>query len=488
MDSSREIEDALRAAVGGYRRAGRRARRRSQAATGGSSGLSLTSQHRTIPRDMAGIDNDNGDRFAGWRRLAQAQLPAVVAALVFGGLWIAGLLAAAPALVGFLLVAAAALIATTRDEMKPAVALEEELLRPRLADAAIEALLTGLPDPVVALGGHDEVVAFNAAATAVAPALRRGEQVSLALRMPEVLDAIRRARATGTVQRAEFSERVPVDRWYDAVITPIPAIEAAPDLLLLAFHDLTPLRRVEQMRADFVANASHELRTPLAALSGFIDTLQGPAREDTAARERFLVIMQAQATRMARLIDDLLSLSRIELNAHLRPDKQVDLVAIVRQVADGLQTLARDRSVEIRMSLPAVPVPVLGDRDELIRVLENLVENALKYAASGKRVDVVLSLADEADTPEAIVAVRDYGPGIAPEHLPRLTERFYRVDVVESRAQGGTGLGLALVKHILNRHAGRLTIESTAGHGATFVVHLPLAAAARPATPQLSAC
>ena len=190
---------------------------------------------------------------------------------------------------------------------------------------------------MVALDHRSDVVALNAQASEVAPALRRGEPVSLGLRVPEVLDAIRRARASGTAQRVEFFQRVPLDRWYEAMVTPILSAGPAPEpgLVLLAFHDLTPLRRVEEMRADFVANASHELRTPLATLSGFIDTLQGPAREDTAARERFLAIMQVQANRMARLIDDLLSLSRIELNAHLRPDKQVDLVAILRQVADS---------------------------------------------------------------------------------------------------------------------------------------------------------
>ena len=230
------------------------------------------------------------------------------------------------------------------------------------------------------------------------------------------------------------------------------------------------------MRADFVANASHELRTPLATLSGFIDTLQGPARDDAAARERFLAIMEAQATRMARLIDDLLSLSRIELNAHVRPVTPVDLAALVRQVVDALQTLARDRGVEIAVTAPPKPLIVPGDRDELVRLFENLIENALKYGGSGKRVAVALSRGAAADgAAEAIVAVRDYGPGIAAEHLPRLTERFYRVDVAGSRAQGGTGLGLALVKHILNRHRGRLAIESKAGEGATFTVRLPLA-------------
>ena len=247
-------------------------------------------------------------------------------------------------------------------------------------------------------------------------------------------------------------------------------VGAAPGMILLVFQDLTPLRRSEEMRVDFVANASHELRTPLAALSGFIDTLLGSAREDAEARNRFLAIMKAQANRMTRLIGDLLSLSRVELNEHMHPETPVDLVPVVRQVIDGLQTLATDRNVGIVISPPDAPVMVPGDRDELTRVFENLIENALKYGASGKRVDVKCA----ATSSEALVTIRDYGPGIAAEHIPRLTERFYRVDVTQSRAEGGTGLGLALVKHILNRHRGKLSIESEAGKGATFAVRLPL--------------
>jgi two-component system, OmpR family, phosphate regulon sensor histidine kinase PhoR len=416
--------------------------------------------------------------FHGLRR-TRAVLGAT--AVVFAGLWALGAIAAWPAVAGFVVIAAAVLIATASTDSMPVVLPRDEPPVPRVGDPLIEAVLAGLPDPVVALDRRGDVVALNARAGAVAPALRRGEPVSLGLRVPEVLDAIRRARASGNAQRVEFFERVPFDRWYEAIVTPILSVGPASTrgLVLLAFHDLTPLRRVEEMRADFVANASHELRTPLAALSGFIDTLQGSAREDPAARERFLAIMQVQADRMARLIDDLLSLSRIELSAHLRPDTQVDLGAILRQVADSLQTLARDRDVEVKTTGTATALLVPGDRDELIRVFENLVENALKYAASGKRVDIALFSGEGPDgRREARVAVRDRGPGIAPEHLPRLTERFYRVDVSESRAQGGTGLGLALVKHILNRHGGRLTIESVLGQGATFTAHLPLPDAA----------
>jgi two-component system, OmpR family, phosphate regulon sensor histidine kinase PhoR len=404
-----------------------------------------------------------------------ALLVIAAAALVFAGLAIAGALAGGRAIVGFAIVAAAALLARRlgKERGQPALPLAVS----ERVDDPLRAVIAGLPDPVIALGGDGRVLAFNERARALAPALRRGEPVSLALRMPELIEAIGRAYARGEQQRVEYSERVPLDRWFETIVMPIKREPDAskPDLVLMTFHDLTPLRRVEEMRADFVANASHELRTPLAALSGFIETLQGPARDDTKARERFLGIMQEQARRMARLIDDLLSLSRIELNAHRRPDTPVDLVPIVRQVVDGLQMLARDRGVIVNVETTDV-LKVAGDRDELVRILENLIENALKYGAAGKRVDIALARAVSADgEPEAQVSVRDYGPGIAPEHLPRLTERFYRVDVRESRAQGGTGLGLALVKHILNRHRGRLTIESTLGAGATFTVHLPTA-------------
>ncbi len=349
---------------------------------------------------------------------------------------------------------------------------------------AISDVVASLPDPTILLDADGRVVTRNAAAGSIAPALKRGEPAMLAIRIPEVLEAVRRAALGRKSERAEFAERVAPERWFEVIVTPVPVrgyAGTSQSWLLLSFRDLTPIRRVEEMRVDFVANASHELRTPLAALSGFIETLKGPARNDTAARERFLDIMEAQAKRMARLIDDLLSLSRIELAAHVRPETRVELVPIVRQVVDALQMLARDRGVAVAVHAPAEPLVVSGDRDELTRVFENLIENALKYGASGKRVDITLSRAfNVSGGEEALVAVRDYGPGIPAEHLPRLTERFYRVDVAESREQGGTGLGLALVKHIMNRHRGRLTIESRPGEGATFSVRLPMSTSAAP--------
>src|SRR5947209_2885395 len=271
---------------------------------------------------MTATHDSGATRPARWLDgLKRTRFVLAAAALAFGALWLLGAIAAAPALAGFTLIAAAVLIATASAETTPALLPRDEPRAPRIGDPLIEAVLAAVPDPVVALDHRGDVVALNVRAAAIAPALRPGESVSLGLRVPEVLEAIRHARASGILQRAEFFQRVPLDRWYEAIATPISGADFNPGLVLLAFHDLTPLRRVEEMRADFVANASHELRTPLAALSGFIDTLRGSAREDPVARERFLEIMQAQADRMARLIDDLLSLSRIELNAHLRPER-----------------------------------------------------------------------------------------------------------------------------------------------------------------------
>jgi two-component system phosphate regulon sensor histidine kinase PhoR len=423
----------------------------------------------------------NTDAMRAGLSTARARLRAasavIAAAVVLLGLAASGALALMPALVGLLLVVLAAWWG--RRQTLPAAALpvvaSEQETRTRL----LETVLAGLPDPVVALDGSGIVLALNAPAGALAPALRPGEPASLVLRTPALVDAVRRAVATGEPQRVEFSLRVPIDRSYRAHVIPARPAQGPPlpgGLLLLTLHDLTPLRRSEEMRADFIANASHELRTPLASLAGFIDTLLGPARDDAAARERFLAIMREQAQRMARLIDDLLSLSRIELHLHIPPETPIDVASLVREVVDSLQSLAQARAVEVVLDAAPDPLVVRGDRDELIRVFENLLENALKYAGGGKRVDIRLSAAPaQGGEPEAAVSVRDYGPGIAPEHLPRLTERFYRVDASHSRAEGGTGLGLALVKHVLQRHGGRLRIDSTLGAGTTFTVSLPLA-------------
>jgi two-component system phosphate regulon sensor histidine kinase PhoR len=431
---------------------------------------------------MAIDDSHASSFFAPWPdRLRHSAIILLAAGFALCALVLLADLSLARGVAAFICIAAAALVPW---RLHDAVNSREETgaVRP-VESAAVSAVVSGMPDPAVLLDRAGRVIHLNAAAAQLAPALRKNELAQFALRSPEIVTALREAIATTETRRASYLDQGPVDRWMELVVTPVPmptTFGGTEKCMLLTFHDQTPLRRVEEMRADFVANASHELRTPLAALSGFIDTLQGPAKEDAKARERFLSIMHAQATRMARLIDDLLSLSRVELSAHVRPESSVDIVPIIRQVADGLEPLARERLVEIEIELPPTPVTIAGDREELLRLFENLIENALKYGASGGRVIVSLKEAANAEgAPEIRVMVRDFGPGIAPEHLPRLTERFYRVDVGDSRAQGGTGLGLSLVKHILNRHRGRLLIESVPRHGATFTACFPQA---RPAS------
>lgn len=339
--------------------------------------------------------------------------------------------------------------------------------------SVLNALVDALPEPVMVVSGDGRILAANASARLLFPALRLGDLLALNLRSPDVLDAIARVRAEGRAEIVSWLERVPVERLFDVHLASLnaPGFEHA---VVLTLRDLTEQRRVERMRVDFVANASHELRTPLASLLGFVETLQGAARDDSRARERFLAIMHDQAQRMSRLVDDLLSLSRIEQNLHLRPDKPVDLVLVVRHITDTLARMAKENDVALEIETEGEAI-VAGDRDELVRVAENLIENAIKYGTkeeAGAQAPIRVSV--RATGRNAIFVVRDQGPGIAPEHLPRLTERFYRIDVGASRSKGGTGLGLAIVKHIVARHRGRLSIESKPGEGATFTVFVPL--------------
>jgi two-component system phosphate regulon sensor histidine kinase PhoR len=266
---------------------------------------------------------------------------------------------------------------------------------------------------------------------------------------------------------------VPVQRHYEAHL-----VRTRDRLVVLRIRDLTALRRAEELRADFVANASHELRTPLAAVTGFIDTLRGHAKDDKPARERFLEIMSVEAGRMRRLIDDLLSLTRIELNEHNPPAGEVDVVAVAHEAVAPLTPLAESDRIRLHIE-PHEPLIVVGDRDELTQVFQNLIHNAIKYGREDGDVRVRFGRGEPLSKRESagmvFVAVEDQGEGIPREAIPRLTERFYRVDVKRSRERGGTGLGLAIVKHILNRHQGRLQIESTPGEGSTFTVFLPAA-------------
>ena len=349
-------------------------------------------------------------------------------------------------------------------------------------DTGMRVVADSLPDPCIITDASGIVRFVNREATVRFGAVRPGDPLSFKLRVTALHDALDRVVAFDQAETIEWQDRIPTERWWEVHLAPIhyppdpTGSDRRPDFVLICLEDLTERRRAERMRADFVANASHELRTPLASLSGFIETLQGPARSDEKARERFLGIMAEQAARMKRLIDDLLSLSRIEMKAHVRPEDRIDLAEIVNNVVDALAPLAEASDVKIEARFEVAPMPLCGDRDELTQVFSNLVENAVKYGRDGKRVEILAAPATGEGAHGAwTVAVRDFGAGIDPVHIPRLTERFYRADIDSSREKRGTGLGLAIVKHILARHRGRLSIESAPGQGSTFTVRLEAA-------------
>ena len=332
----------------------------------------------------------------------------------------------------------------------------------------VDHLVSALPDPVLILDARGTIIKTNSHAQAMLESKLVGLHISQVIRAPAVLDAVTQAVAGGESQRVDYEVRGPRARHFELYVSAITPTPQEGHAVLLVLKDLTREQHIERMRSDFVANASHELRTPLASLSGFIETLQGAARDDEAARDRFLALMQGQAERMKRLIDDLLSLSRIEMNAHLRPSGVVDLAKVASHVCDVLSGLAQAENIKLQINL-ASPMAVEGDWDELVQVVLNLVENAIKYSGPGTSIVLEGSSRDGF----VLLSVIDQGPGIAEEHIPRLTERFYRISVQESRSRGGTGLGLAIVKHILNRHRGRLIVTSQIGVGSTFTIRLP---------------
>jgi two-component system phosphate regulon sensor histidine kinase PhoR len=331
--------------------------------------------------------------------------------------------------------------------------------------AILAGFADALPDPCLLLDRRTIVVHRNPAAARDFPEVATGGVLTALLRHPVLSGAIEAARQNELTQTAELHRTVPNETWHRVQVAPLPG----DGMLAVIFQSLTEERRMNQLRSDFIANASHELRTPLTSLVGFIDTLLGPAAKDEAARERFLNIMQQQAGRMSHLIDDLLSLSRIELHQHLRPTGTVDLPLLIAEVAEGFEAQAAEAGVELATRLPAAAA-VAGERAELYEVIENLVDNAIKYGAAGGLVEI--AVAPGRLGYDYAVTVTDHGAGIEAQHVPRLTERFYRVDAESSRKKKGTGLGLAIVKHIVNRHRGQLSIRSAPGEGTRVEVLL----------------
>jgi two-component system phosphate regulon sensor histidine kinase PhoR len=328
-------------------------------------------------------------------------------------------------------------------------------------------ILAAMASPALLFDRRGIAVQVNDSARKAFPGLETGIVLRQWFRGSPMLDGMETVLGGASSAQAAYQEKRPVERAFRVDVT---LLKPGEEFGLMVFSDQTEALKVDRIRADFIANASHELRTPLTAVAGFLETLQGPARNDEAARERFIGLMLSQTQRMARLIDDLLSLSRLETNATPEKVERVDLGRLAATVAASLSTVTRDAGVEVQLDLPMAGPFVDGSPDELTQVIQNLIENACKYAASGKRI---LVTAAEDGGRDAGLTIRDFGPGIASEHIPRLTERFYRVDVQESRNQKGTGLGLAIVKHILTRHRGRLVIKSREGAGSAFTFLLP---------------
>lgn len=375
---------------------------------------------------------------------------------------------------------------------------------PRDLDAeASLAMLERLPIPVLLIGPGGRIERANPAARAFLGLGAERGLLSTVLRQPRVLESVSAALRGERGAVVEYATLAPLESHVRAFIEPIRLSTPGPMPFraMLVLADDTSSKRAERMRADFLANASHELRTPLASLSGFIETLTGPARDDEEARDRFLGIMKVQTERMRRLIDDLLSLSRVEMNEHVPPTGRVDLNAIASDIYDALHPVVERRSMVLDMSMAPEPAMVIGDRDQLYEVVENLVENAVKYSPDGATVRLSvefgrtrdgaehaperldpeagrLTLAAPALDPDArygVVRVRDAGAGIERRYLPRLSERFFRVGGQKSGPAAGTGLGLAIVKHIVSRHRGGFTVESAPGSGSVFSVFFPIA-------------
>ncbi len=413
----------------------------------------------------------------GWRnRLAGSRAVLLTTAAVFLVFLGIGSLTPLEAAIGFAAIVVVALMLPQSLDIA-SDAGPGDLMAALLQDDTVRLFADALADPCIILDGRSVVVHRNPAALSQFPGATIGNPIAFSLRNPPLLSAIEAARKTGISQTVELHQTVPNETWHKVVVSPLPGGKAGPEseqkLLVVTMQSLTEAKRVDAMRSDFIANASHELRTPLTSLVGFIDTLLGPAARDPEARKKFLGIMRVQAARMSKLIEDLLSLNRIEMRQHLRPTGTVDLASLLREVNEGLTTQAEEAGVIVTIDAPATPATITADRDELYEVFENLLDNAIKYGGDGGRVEMVLVPFATRPGYDYAVTVTDHGAGIETEHVPRLTERFYRVDAESSRKKKGTGLGLAIVKHILNRHRGVLTIKSRPGEGTRVEVLLP---------------
>jgi two-component system, OmpR family, phosphate regulon sensor histidine kinase PhoR len=410
-------------------------------------------------------------RFGPLEALAARKWLVVLFSVIMGAVAVSFQLPAEAAAAAWLAFAAGAAIiprAGIPAPYRPLILASRASSEPVLIAASI---IEALPEPAILLSRDGAILSSNAKADDLFGALKPGAHISSALRSPQVLDAVTACGPENKRQTVAFSDRVPIERHMAATVSCLSPKSGKDPAILLFVRDLTEQRRLDQLRSDFIANASHEIKTPLASLIGFIETLRGAARYDEAARERFLPIMAKQAERMARLIDNLMSLSRVQMRAHLKPQALVNISDLVVQACNALEPMASEANIRVKVS-EFEDATVLGDRDELTQVFINLVHNAIKYGHAGGDVSVRLERTETGAGSAIAISVEDDGPGIPAQHLPRVTERFYRVPGSQALERGGTGLGLAIVKHVVNRHRGELRISSEIGAGSKFTVIL----------------
>ena len=341
----------------------------------------------------------------------------------------------------------------------------------------IDLMLQSVPEPMVRIDANGMIAGLNRAAEELLGDWASGRAYPTVLRQPSLLNRVEIALVQGTGGEARYViSDLAGETVFRVLLTPLSDPRIGMEGVILHFADISHLSEAEEMRRDFVANVTHELRTPLTAILGFIETLKGPAAEDRGVQERFLTIMEDEAQRMNRMISDLLSLSRVEAQERLRPSEDVNIATILKSVEAALRPMVEENNNRLLLDVPETGCILKGDRDQLTQVFMNLTENALKYGGAGRDVRVVLTEGQGSGSMKGEIVqvdVVDQGEGIDLLHLPRLTERFYRVDTHRNRAMGGTGLGLAIVKHIVNRHRGRLRISSESGQGSVFTVVLP---------------
>ena len=359
----------------------------------------------------------------------------------------------------------------------------------------ISFILNKLEDAIIVLDSDQKIVFQNSHSIDLFENNYTGQNITNLIRSPIILETLENVYKNKKTKIIEYNSEYGQNlsprstNFYNVEISYEKnhlQLTNAKDNYVILMKNITPLKNIEKVRSSFIANVSHELKTPLATVMGFLETIRGPAKDDKKSMSKFLGIMDKETIRMKRLIDDLLVVSKIESDEHIHPTKKVNLIKTLNNVIESLKEYALKKNIQIRTNYQlSENLSVLGNEDELVQVFTNIIDNSIKYGKINSSIDIkaeeVKEQTDQSEDkklfPQLIlkISVKDESDGIHAKHLSRLTERFYRVDAARSKEIGGTGLGLTIVKHILNKHRGHLDIKSEINQGSTFTVELPIA-------------